>query len=176
MVVFLILGLSEARAELSKKDVEEIRKIVREEVTYAVTQVEKRLSQRIDEVEKRLDQRINAVEQRLGDLKADMEGRFSDINTYLQILMAMLAVSMGMFGIFGVAFVVGWVKVSSKVAATEATLTEHFKEEEKREVKKERLTVQQQEEIRQMKDLREAFQDLREEMNRRFERLEKRAA
>ncbi|MDI6791476.1 MAG: hypothetical protein QME81_01220 [bacterium] len=166
MVVFLILGLSEARADLSKKDVEEIRQIVREEVTYAVTQVEKRLSQRIDEVEKRLDQRIDELDKRVSSQINDLDKRLS---LYLQALIALI-------GIFGGAFVVGWVKLTSKVAATEATLTEHLKEEEKRAAGKERLIVQQQEEIRQMKDLRGAFQNLREEMNRRLERLEKMAA
>ncbi|MEW6605831.1 MAG: hypothetical protein AB1414_00075 [bacterium] len=64
-IVWGMMGLSSAYADLTKQDIEEIRKIVKEEIQREIGQV----NQRIDGLENSINKRIDDTNKRIDDLK-----------------------------------------------------------------------------------------------------------
>jgi hypothetical protein len=92
-VLWLFFG-SPAQAALSKDDMDEIRRIIREELA-PVRQEIAVLTTRVDQMEKRLDGRIDDTNRRIDDTNR----RIDDLKFYFTIWMSILTLLITSFGL-----------------------------------------------------------------------------
>ncbi|MEW6482431.1 MAG: hypothetical protein AB1397_05455 [bacterium] len=88
--ILMILTFPAAYCSLTKQDIEEIRKIVKEEIQH--------VDKRIDGLDKRidgLDKRIDGLDKRIDDLRQEMNTRIDSLQNLLYVILA------GIFGLIG---------------------------------------------------------------------------
>ena len=104
-MISLIFWSGVASADLTKQDIEEIRRVVREEVQQEVRRVDERidgldskLSTRIDS----LDKHIDGLDSKLSTRIDSLEKRIDDLRNLLYVILAgMFALVIGMLGLVG---------------------------------------------------------------------------
>ncbi|MEW6482697.1 MAG: hypothetical protein AB1397_06860, partial [bacterium] len=106
-----------AYCSLTKQDIEEIRKIVKEEIQH--------VDKRIDGLDKRIDDLDNKMSQRIDDMNTGLNARIDSLQNLLYVILA---------GIFGLVGFVLWDRRSALAPAVRKA-----KELEEREEKLERV-------------------------------------